>query len=101
MGYTGNLAIERNDFETLVALLKAAHRYAVSNLVNECIRSLSSELTERLALELLLVADLLGVSTLRSTCVDFLTSSSDRMVAVQQLPEFQKLLQCPSAMAAL
>jgi len=100
--YTGKLLTELENNDVTVALLKTAHRYEVADLVAECIQALTNNLTEALALDRLMVADLLGSAALKSSCLDFITASSDRMVAIQKLPEFQELARaCPHLMVEL
>jgi hypothetical protein len=100
--YTGKLEAELEDNDSTIGLLKASHRYEVTDLVQACVQALTRSLTEASAVDRLMVADLLGNVTLRKKCVDFLTASSDRMVAIQQLPEFQEMVKKrPHVMADL
>mmetsp|Transcript_67423 Transcript_67423/g.181385 ORF Transcript_67423/g.181385 Transcript_67423/m.181385 type:complete len:379 (-) Transcript_67423:277-1413(-) len=100
--YTGKLVTELKNDDMTVASLKTAHRYEVADLVEECIQALINNLTEALALDRLMVADLLGNAALKSSCLDFIIASSDRMVAIQKLPEFQESARaCPHLMVDL
>merc|ERR1711957_112841 len=89
--YIGKLVAELKNDDVTVALIKAAHRYEVGDLVNACVQALTSNLTEALALDRLMVADVLGSAPLLNACVDYITASSDRMVAIQTLAEFEEL----------
>merc|ERR1740139_640623 len=44
--YTGKLVTECSNDDSTVALLKAAHRYEVSDLVQVCVQALTRNLTE-------------------------------------------------------
>lgn len=90
--YTGKLFVDLQNDTVTLSLLKAAHRYQVMDLVQACIRALSTNLTAALALDRLMVADFLGIADLKSTCLDFITASSDRMVAIKTLPSFVELI---------
>jgi len=100
--YTGKLVTDLKNDDVTVALLKTAHRYEVADLVEECVHALTKNLTEALALDRMMVADLLGNAALQRSCLDFISASSDRMVAIQKLPEFQELARaCPHLMVEL
>merc|ERR1711957_1108232 len=98
--YTGDLETPLDNDELAVSLLKAAHRYEVKALVDLCIDYLCAGLSETLAIERLMVADLLAINALREKCLEFITSSSDRLASVQSTHQFKQLVELrPKLMA--
>lgn len=99
--YAGSIKKLGNDADT-VSLLKLAHAYQVAVLVRLCATALSSGLTESLAVERLMLADLVGIEELRSRCLDFITSCTDTIAAVQSTEAFAQLtLQRPHLVAEI
>merc|ERR1712232_471518 len=73
--YTGSLDVELANDDTTVSLMKAAHKYQVATLVDICIDTLSSGLTDEVAVKRLMLADLIGSDPLQRKCLAFITSS--------------------------
>merc|ERR1712113_1320198 len=77
--------------DTTVSLMKAAHKYQVATLVDICIDTLSSGLTDEVAVKRLMLADLIGSEPLQRKCLAFITSSSERIANIQESETFKDL----------
>merc|ERR1712232_1528049 len=89
--YTDTLDTELGNDDTTAELMKAAHKYQVEKLVELCVEALSSRLTDELAVNNLMLADLVGQDSLKRKCVGYIASSSDRMADVQDSEAFKNL----------
>lgn len=88
--YRGRLDenLEQAEDSTL-ALMEAAHRFAVSSLVNHCVQSLCSSLSIQNVAERLVKADLLGIEPFKVSCVNFITATDEHLCAVQRTDSFK------------
>eukprot|EP00927_Polykrikos_kofoidii_P007176 TRINITY_DN12926_c0_g1_i3.p1 TRINITY_DN12926_c0_g1~~TRINITY_DN12926_c0_g1_i3.p1 ORF type:complete len:413 (-),score=35.02 TRINITY_DN12926_c0_g1_i3:674-1912(-) len=90
--YNGKLDISESGVD-VCNLLQAAHRYQVTPLVDSCVLAMKSQITEQVAVEYLLQADLLGISSLKNACVKFAVSSGRRLAAIQRTESFARLVE--------
>lgn len=89
--YTGKTdTVLGNDGET-VSLLQVAHKYQMPVLKDACVAALVSKLTNESAIEHLVYADLAGIEALKQKCLQFITSSSDKLAAIQGTDGFAQL----------
>eukprot|EP00927_Polykrikos_kofoidii_P007177 TRINITY_DN12926_c0_g1_i4.p1 TRINITY_DN12926_c0_g1~~TRINITY_DN12926_c0_g1_i4.p1 ORF type:complete len:414 (-),score=50.33 TRINITY_DN12926_c0_g1_i4:870-2111(-) len=90
--YNGKLDI-RESGEDVCSLLQAAHRYQVTPLVDSCVLVMKSQLTEQVAVDYLLQADLSGISSLKNACVKFAVSSGTRLAGIERTESFAQLVE--------
>jgi len=89
--YTGALDSKLKKDSDAIALLEAAHQYDVASLVEVCVSTLSSWLTEEKAADYLMIAEHTGLERFRQRCLDFITSSHRRVAEVQATEGFNRL----------
>lgn len=89
--YTGALDMNFEKDAEVVALLEVAHQYDVASLVELCVATLASWLTEDKAAEYLMIAETAGLDSFRQRCLDFITSSHTRVAEVQASEAFIRL----------
>mmetsp|Transcript_48819 Transcript_48819/g.136666 ORF Transcript_48819/g.136666 Transcript_48819/m.136666 type:complete len:378 (-) Transcript_48819:221-1354(-) len=89
--YTGKLDSKLDNSEHTVSLLRAAHKYEVSVLVELCVAALSSQLTNETAIRYLMLADLTSIGSLQEKCLQFITSSSDKLADVQSTGAYAQM----------
>mmetsp|Transcript_70565 Transcript_70565/g.163082 ORF Transcript_70565/g.163082 Transcript_70565/m.163082 type:complete len:368 (+) Transcript_70565:138-1241(+) len=89
--YTGALDTKLEKDSDAIALLEVAHQYDVASLVELCVSTLSSWLTEDKAAEYLMIAEHAGLESFRRRCLDFITSSHSRVAEVQTTEAFARL----------
>eukprot|EP00927_Polykrikos_kofoidii_P007174 TRINITY_DN12926_c0_g1_i1.p1 TRINITY_DN12926_c0_g1~~TRINITY_DN12926_c0_g1_i1.p1 ORF type:complete len:415 (-),score=52.09 TRINITY_DN12926_c0_g1_i1:870-2114(-) len=91
--YNGKLDISESGEEDVCSLLQAAHRYQVTPLVDSCVLVMKSQLTEQVAVDYLLQADLSGISSLKNACVKFAVSSGTRLAGIERTESFAQLVE--------
>jgi len=91
--YTGALDVKLEADTEAISLLEVAHQYDVASLVELCVVTLSSWLTEDKAAEYLMIAEHLGLAGFRQRCLEFITSSHGRVSEVQATEGFASLAQ--------
>jgi len=89
--YTGALEVKLEKDSEAIALLEVAHQYDVASLVELCVTTLSSWLTEDKAAEYLMIAEHAGLEFFRKRCLEFITSSHTRVAEVQATEAFTRL----------
>jgi len=89
--YTGTLDPRLEKDSEAIALLEAAHQYDIASLVDLCVSTLSSWLTEENAAEYLMIAEHAGLEGFRRRCLDFITNSHSRVAEVQTTEAFSRL----------
>lgn len=89
--YTGTLDPKLERDNEVIALLEAAHQYDIASLVDLCVSTLSSWLTEENAAEYLMIAEHAGLEGFRRRCLDFITNSHSRVAEVQTTEAFTRL----------
>merc|ERR1712232_961652 len=73
------------DDDAVVALLRAAHRFDVTDLSSRCSQVLCDRLTVANVLERFRMADMLSCTALRTRCLDYIR---EKMAEVQVLEEY-------------
>jgi len=89
--YTGTLDPKLEKDNEAIALLEAAHQYDIASLVDLCVSTLSSWLTEENAAEYLMIAEHAGLEGFRRRCLDFIANSHSRVAEVQTTEAFTRL----------
>lgn len=89
--YTGALDVKLEKDSDAISLLEVAHQYDVASLVEVCVATLSSWLTEDKAAEYLMIAEHAGLECFRKRCLEFITSSHTRVAEVQATEAFSRL----------
>jgi len=90
--YTGELPQEvLGSLEKLICLLKAADKYMVESLVDECITYIVDMFNPATALRALAAAHEIGHSALKAEALAFSTQSLETLQEVMELPDFDNL----------
>lgn len=91
--YTDEIPAEiSEDDEALCHLLAVAHKYQVQALLEHCESGIASKLTEDNACERLMMADLLGITGLRTHILQYVGSSKERMAQLQRSEGFSRMV---------
>eukprot|EP00441_Pelagodinium_beii_P026475 CAMPEP_0197665324 /NCGR_PEP_ID=MMETSP1338-20131121/59156_1 /TAXON_ID=43686 ORGANISM="Pelagodinium beii, Strain RCC1491" /NCGR_SAMPLE_ID=MMETSP1338 /ASSEMBLY_ACC=CAM_ASM_000754 /LENGTH=425 /DNA_ID=CAMNT_0043244105 /DNA_START=37 /DNA_END=1314 /DNA_ORIENTATION=+ len=90
--YTGKVEAKSwADDDAVCHLLVAGHKYEVNSLVEACVSRLTSSLNEENAAELLMMADLLGITQIRDAALEYMCASTARLAAIQSTEAFDRL----------
>jgi len=99
--YTGKVASAGlGDNELTIALLQAAHRYQVKGLVEICVAAVASNLKLETSADRLMLAEHIGIETLKRDCLSIIVTSSANVREVQQTEAFRDLRAKRPALAA-
>jgi len=92
--YTDKLPAEiQQDDEMSCHLLAIAYKYEVEPLVEICAASIAAKLSEENSCERLMMADMLGVDSLKQLVLCFVTDSRDKLAKVQSTEGYTRFVQ--------
>merc|ERR1719446_715305 len=89
--YKGERPAHSAEDSEIASLLQAAHKYQIPALVDMCVSILVTRLTASNAVQLLELADLVGLDSMKRKCLAFVTASSDTMATVQATESYRGL----------
>jgi len=89
--YKGELNASPIKDDEILSLLQVAHKYQILVLVDLCVSTLASRLTESNAIRFLELADLVGLESMKRECLDFITATTDTIAGIQATDEFKDL----------